>query len=56
MKNIKTTMSIVIIIGVLSIIASLFSLSRGASINSQLWGIFLGVILIGTALIEHNKS
>ena len=56
MKNIKSGMLIVIIIGVLSILASIFSLSRGASINSQLWGIFLGVILIGTAIIESNKS
>ena len=56
MKNIKATLLIVITIGVLSILASLFSLSRGASITSQLWGIFLGIILIGTAIIENNKN
>ena len=55
MKNFNKTMLIVIIVGALSILFSTINIFIEKSFSSQLWGIFLGVILIGTAWIDNQK-
>jgi len=55
MKNFNKTMLIVIIVGALSILFSTINIFMGETLNSQLWGLFLGVVLIGTAWIDIQE-
>lgn len=56
MGKLKKTNLVVIIVGVLSILFAVFALINGSSFGSQLWGLFLGVVLIGTALIDNQNQ
>jgi hypothetical protein len=56
MKNFNKTMLIVIIVGALSILFSTINIFMGETLSSQLWGLFLGVVLIGTGWIENQKN
>jgi multisubunit Na+/H+ antiporter MnhF subunit len=52
----KSSMNIIIGIGVLSILFSIYGIISGRELSDTLFGIVIGVSLIGTALIENNKS
>lgn len=54
MSTIKTTNLTVLTIGVITLGVVVFSLIKGATLNSQYSGIFFGVLLIGSALLNIN--
>jgi hypothetical protein len=52
----KQTAALVIGIGIASILAGVYATVRSGEILDSLSGVFIGVALIGTAIIERNKK
>lgn len=52
----KQTASIIIGIGIVSILAGVFGAVRSGEVMDALSSVFIGVTLIGTVLIERNKK
>jgi len=52
----KQTASIIIGIGIVSILAGVFGAVRSGEVMDALSSVFIGVVLIGTVLIERNKK
>lgn len=52
MKKSKISFWLVIIIGTLGILASIYTFLDGQDFHSYFWGGFCGITLIGTALIN----
>tara|TARA_B100001778_G_scaffold286823_1_gene254328 strand:+ start:664 stop:825 length:162 start_codon:yes stop_codon:yes gene_type:complete len=51
----KSSKIIVIVIGCLSIISSIFELSQGESFSEVVLGFIIGVSLIGTILLDKKQ-
>jgi len=47
---------ILITIGTLALFSSIFAFTSGADFNTYFWGGFGGIVLIGTAVINHKKK
>jgi hypothetical protein len=56
MKKLTSVQKVVIIIGSISIITSLISFLTGNTLEDSWWGAFLGIVLIGSALIQTDKQ
>ncbi|XLS29623.1 hypothetical protein ACJD0Z_02105 [Flavobacteriaceae bacterium M23B6Z8] len=52
----KQTASLIIGIGIVSILAGIYAGVRSGEVMDSLSGVFIGVALIGTVLIERNKK
>jgi len=53
----KQTEYIVLGIGIISILAGVYGGLRTGELGDSLGGIFIGVVLVGTIIVErHNKS
>lgn len=52
----KQTASLIIGIGIASIIAGVYSAYRTGEIMESLSGVMIGVTLIGTVIFERNKK
>jgi hypothetical protein len=52
----KQTTSFIIGIGVVSVLAGIYAGIRAETFTEAVSGVFIGVALIGTALIERSKT
>ncbi|MGR3810281.1 hypothetical protein [Jiulongibacter sp. NS-SX5] len=52
----KNTISLLIGIGIASILAGVYAAYRSGEFMDAVSGIFIGISLIGTVLIEKNKT
>jgi hypothetical protein len=52
----KQTASLMIGIGIASILAGIYGAVSSGEVMDSLSGVFIGVALIGTVLIERNKK
>lgn len=52
----KQTASLIIGIGITSILAGIYGAVRSRELTDALSGVFIGVALIGTVIIERNKK
>ncbi|WP_162628017.1 hypothetical protein [Arcticibacterium luteifluviistationis] len=52
----KQTASLIIAIGIVSILAGIYGAVRSGEMIDALSGVFIGVALIGTVIFERNKK
>ncbi len=52
----KQTASLIIGIGIASILAGIYGAVRSGELMDSLSGVFIGVALIGTVIFERNKK
>lgn len=52
----KKTQYLIIGIGIVSILAGIYSGTQSGDFTESISGIFIGIALIGTVLIERNKK
>uniref|UniRef100_UPI00404B42C1 hypothetical protein n=1 Tax=Flavobacterium sp. TaxID=239 RepID=UPI00404B42C1 len=52
----KQTASLIIGIGIASILAGIYTAVRSGELMDSLSGVFIGVALVGTVILERNKK